>query len=500
LFGQAMVFDNSFGTNGLHKAVITGNLNGYTDMQILTDQKIICLGSKGLTDSTDQVFLAKYNSNGTLDATFGSNGISSLLGSGSTSLATSVMDVQQDGKIVFGVAEYLNNNITTKIVRYNANGSIDNTFGVNGITSVQYSTNNSFVEKVDLQSDGKIVASIQCSFDSSYIVRLLANGNIDVTFGTNGYVKIPTVNTGKYFGPLKVLNDGSILVSGYRGYSNAGQPFNELYIYKYTTSGVLDNSFGTSGVFIYNDNNVDIYPTNIDIQSDNKIIVGGYKASTFSNAFLIRVNTNGTIDNSFGVNGIALYSEPNLDCNLTRRFKITPDNKITCLISKYDGNGNESLSLTRFNSNGTSDNTFNDISAFKDLNNLPYIVSEDLGSVDVQADGKVVFVTTETDATYTNFNSVIGRLIPSSTTSVENVEINSNYTLMPIPANDFLQILSKNNVPASICLTDMNGKIIFQDNMQGTKILNVSKFANGVYIVHIKTESENVSAKIVIKH
>lgn len=500
---QPMIFDNSFGTNGMHKAVVTGNYNGISDMQILPDQKIMCLGGKATSDSTDQIFLAKYNSNGTLDVSYGTNGISAFLGNGSTSFTSSIFDVQTDGKIVFGVEEYLNNGSSTltKIVRYNTNGSLDNTFGTNGITTLTNTGNNSYINKVEVQTDGKIVASIEYSADSSSIVRLLTNGSIDATFGTNGYVKIPVANIGKYFGPLKVLADGSILVSGYRGYSNAGQPYNELYVYKYSSTGVLDNSFGTNGVFIYNDNNIDIYPTNIDIQSDNKIIVGGYKSTTtFSNAFLVRVNTNGTIDNTFGNNGIALYSEANLDCNLTRRFKITTDNKITCLISKYNSNGDESLSVTRFNANGSADNTFNNGSSYLSLTSLPYVISEDFGSLDVQADGKIVFATTETDANYTNFNSVVGRLIPSTTTAVTDFEFNNEYSITPNPANSSLEIVSKNNNAGTITITDFTGKIILQEKIIGMKNINTTNFTNGIYMININSNSKNMTSKFVVQH
>ena len=118
----------------------------------------------------------------------------------------------------------------------------------------------------------------------------------------------------------------------------------------------------------------------------------------------------------------------------------------------------------------------------------------------MQADGKVVFVTIETDANVINFNSVIGRLIPSGTTGLDDIEFSKNYSLVPNPANEFIQIISKNKSKARILITDMMGRAVYQSDLMTATQINTNQLSNGIYSVSIQTDTKSVSTKLVVKH
>jgi uncharacterized delta-60 repeat protein len=240
---------------------------------------------------------------------------------------------QPDGKILFGgrFTSY-NTEQVSKIVRVNVDFLKDNTF-ISG-----YGFNNT-INKVVRQMDGKFLVGGQFEYYNTnttpFFVRLTSGGTIDNTFsfGTGFNSNVNDIN-------LQI--DGKILVVG--GFTNySGQTVNRLV--RLNSDGSIDNTF-TMGTGLNNNTFV------IQLQSDEKILIGGdytsYSGQTYNR--LIRLNSDGSIDNTFTI-GTGFN-------NTVRAIKVQPDEKILIGGNFTSYSGESFNRLIRLNSDGSIDNTF----------------------------------------------------------------------------------------------------------------------------------------------
>ncbi len=296
------VLDNTFGTKGI---VITsvGTANDYANsIAIQSDGKIIAAGSS-YNGSDNDFAVVRYNSNGSLDNTFGTNGIVITSVGDSSDYATSIA-IQSDGKIIAAGRSYNGSDYDFALVRYNSNGSLDNTFGTNGIVTTSVGASSDYANSIAIQSDGKIVAagnSFNGSDDDFAVVRYNSNGAFDNTFGTNGIVITSVGDSSDYANSIAIQSDGKIIAAGY-SYNDSDYDF---ALARYNSNGSLDNTFGTNGVVTTDVGAAEYYANSIAIQSDGKIIAAGnsFNGSNFDIA-LVRYNSNGSLDNTFGTNGV----------------------------------------------------------------------------------------------------------------------------------------------------------------------------------------------------
>ena len=289
--------DTSFSGDG---KVITesGGDDSGTGMTIQSDGKILLSGF-----SNEDFALVRYNSDGTLDASFSGDGIV-ITNIGNEDYASGVA-VQADGKILVAGSTWLGNgNGNFALVRYNPDGSLDTSFSGDGIVTADIDYRDQGIG-ITLQNDGKIIVVGECNGDFA-VVRYNTNGSLDTSFSEDGIV---TTNVSNYDSAWSAMvqSDGKIIVAGY---VNGGidQPFSmqsdrilvkerdgNFALIRYNFDGSLDTSFGNGGVvttdFGYND-----IAFGIALQSDGKIFLSGGSNGDFA---LARYNADGTLDRSF---------------------------------------------------------------------------------------------------------------------------------------------------------------------------------------------------------
>jgi uncharacterized delta-60 repeat protein len=303
---------------------------------------------------------------GVLDSTFGSGGKLKINIPGYGNNAYTVA-VQADGKILVGEGiSYSQGHLYTFIVnltRYNTDGSIDASFGDNGIDTTLFISkySNNIICSISIQSSGKIVEGLSGS-DGLILRRYDANGGSDSTFGING----KAIYQGMYvYGTLDVksMPDGSILIGG-PGYPPLGGDGGYMLM-RCDSIGALDGSFGKYGI-VYEDNHIfsdDMinYPLNISmsIQCDGKIVaVGTTENSNISPLIAVsRFNPDGSPDQSFGTGGRVLTSFPYGDNVYARCVGLKSDGKIVVagylLTPRYD-----SCVIAQYLSDGSPDPSF----------------------------------------------------------------------------------------------------------------------------------------------
>ncbi|OGQ90208.1 MAG: hypothetical protein A2289_03765 [Deltaproteobacteria bacterium RIFOXYA12_FULL_58_15] len=199
-----------------------------------------------------------------------------------------------------------------ELARYNENGSLDTSFGSSGTVTTDIGPNFDFAADVVVQTDGRIVTAGRSDKDGTFmggafaLVRYLTDGTPDTTFGTAGIV---TTTFGNGFGAaaaIAIQGDGRIIAAGIsRGSDGTDQ---DIVLIRYETNGTLDSSFGTDGRVVTDfgtDRNGNA--RTVLLQSDGKIIVVGTSSlvsGTGKDFVLVRYLTNGDIDPSFGVDGM----------------------------------------------------------------------------------------------------------------------------------------------------------------------------------------------------
>ncbi len=366
--------DNTFGTAGIVMSEFEDPGSGQSmtanSIAIQADGKILSAGTclNCYNWGGWRFGITRRNTDGSLDNTFGTAGIVlTSIGNGSGGGSNSRifgLAIQADGKIVVAGE---GNNYMFALARYNTNGSLDNTFGTAGI--VTFNNNISGGKAVKIQSDGKIVVLVEQYISSQYVFALTrhnTNGSLDLTFSGDGVVTTAIGLSSAHAKDLAIQGDGKIVV--------AGDANGDFALTRYNTNGSLDITFGTAGIVttniypVWNDNFE--CPNAISIQADGKIVAAGYSNYGFT---LARYKTNGNIDNTFGTAGIV--ATPDVDDNYTnphtseqaaydfaRAIAIQADGKIVAVgdyISYGDelGNGvmDKPIKVVRYNNSLTGD-------------------------------------------------------------------------------------------------------------------------------------------------
>ena len=240
--------DGSFGNNGM-ATIDFGPYNFATGLALQADGRIIVAGWS-IGDNGADFALARLNTGGSLDATFGGDGLVTLDLGGDEGVRGILL--LQDGQLLVTGARYEDGNADMAFARFNADGTLDTTFGtgpVAGTTLVDASGANDERFQNDepfwitRQVDGKYVACGVADTDywdyvgSMVAVRVNPDGSIDTGFGINGVSRIETEG---WANTCLSRPDGTIVLAGFQG--------GDLAFARLTSDGMKDATFGNSGI------------------------------------------------------------------------------------------------------------------------------------------------------------------------------------------------------------------------------------------------------------
>jgi len=375
----------TIGTPGSGK--VTSNM-GSTDRGLASalqsDGKVLVAGV-----SNSQFVLARYNADGSLDTSFGTNGwTSTTIGANSQAAAVAV---QSDGKIVVGGSA----NGDFAVVRYNADGSLDTGFGTSGKTTVDFAGSTDGIYGLALQSDGKIVATGQACTAGGVAqfgtVRLTTSGALDTSFNTTGKVQTALGSSQDTAYGVVIQSDGKIVVAG----SSSQSGLYNVAVVRYTSAGALDTSFNSTGKVLTNlvGPSYGSSAYSVALQSDGKIVVGGSVGTAAGSSLAVwRYTTAGALDTTFNGTGQATISSASY--NTAYSVAVQSDGKIVAAGSTGTVSVTDFIAA-RLNTNGSADTSFGSSGTVA----TDFGANEVARGVLVQSDGSIVA------AGYTSSNS-----------------------------------------------------------------------------------------------
>jgi uncharacterized delta-60 repeat protein len=299
---------------------------------------------------------------GGLDPTFGAGGkVITRMSQESGNDDIQTVALQSDGRIIaVGPAWRGDTNKDFGVVRYNLDGTLDDTFGIGGkvLTNISNINNEDIAFAVAIQIDGRVVVG-GFAFNGSEgpdfaLARYNTDGSLDTTFGAGGKVVTPLGGDDKVLG-LVIQPDGKIVAAGHAS--------TDFALVRYNTDGSLDRSFGKGGKVItdvsaanLNDNALDLA-----LQEDGRIIACGFifDRTTGGDAALVRYNTDGSLDTSFGIGGRFIMNlSPVNGHDHAYQVAIQPDNKIVAVGNVNNGSTGRDFTVFRLNADGSLDPSF----------------------------------------------------------------------------------------------------------------------------------------------
>jgi uncharacterized delta-60 repeat protein len=390
LMAQAGSLDPTFGTRGIVTTPGSGTGCGAVvncAVAIQSDGKIVVAGAGTQGNGAPEIAVARYNTNGSLDSSFGSGGI--VRTSAGNSGPAFGIAVQSDGKIVVGAP----GNLDLLEVRYNTDGSLDTGFGTGGTAEVEAAglVIGLVTGGIAVQPDGKIVVA-----EGGVLIRLLANGQLDSTFGAGGAAGLVSGA-----GTLALLTSGKILVSSSFAFSTGGAT-------RYSSSGRLDTLFGVDGQTPSLGQAAAIMAL-----SNGKFVEVGTLASGTpplrgappQGFLLVRYDTNGTIDTAFGTRGAVVTTFPGNGYSAAAAVAVQSNGDIvaagvTQATNPVLGRGPSAFALARYTANGQLDASFGTGGLVTTAFGMNGGDSAAVSALAIQSDGKIVAVGSDVPATF----------------------------------------------------------------------------------------------------
>jgi uncharacterized delta-60 repeat protein len=358
--------DPSFGSGGRAAADFGGKDCSGLGLAIQADGKLIEVGTvSNATSATTDFAIARFNNDGTPDSSFG-NGGTVMTDFNSTNDSGTAVALQLDGRILVAgsTREGVNNqSFDIALARYNANGSLDSSFGVGGKVRTDLTGRADIATSLALDAGGRIVVGGQTldanngGLNDAVLVRYNADGSLDSTFGNGGKVITDVAGFADRINSLAVQADGKLVAAGIADLS-AGEETEVFALLRYNSNGTLDQSFGTGGKVTTMFSGQEGGQA-IAIANNGKIVVAGATSSNRFDFALARYNPDGSLDPTFGAGG-KVTTDFAGGTDSARAISLQPDNKIIAAGWRQLTNDSNTrdFALARYNADGSLDTSF----------------------------------------------------------------------------------------------------------------------------------------------
>ncbi len=426
-------------------------------MDIQTNGYIVVAGPVGC-----DIGVANYKTNGTLDSSFGTNGIK-IIDFGACESANSIV-IQPGGKILIGGATQTGAIGQFLLVRCNSNGDVDASFGTGGKTTLLPRQTFNTIYSLALQDDGKILAAGLAKYfkEAFGVARFNSAGIPDSSFGTNGIVVHQFANTSEEARAVTLQRDGKIVVAG--NINDAGNL--QVAMLRLKPDGAVDSTFEYDGE-VRTNRGTGTFAYSILIQSDDKILLGGYNyfAATGNDFAALRFNVPSILPVK-----LTYFTATAVKSAVALNW-VTASELNSSYFGIERGGGLSFAGIGRVNSKGSSSQlqqyTFTDLQPMQGDNYYRLKM--------VDKDGKVA---------YSNTVHFVFGTAPY-------------LQAYPNPAKGSVSVNGLSS-PASLLLIDASGKVLRRAAATGgSHAFNIQSLAAGIYFIQVKQDNKTTVLKFV---
>lgn len=423
--------DTTFNTTGAATLDLGGTNASVSDLLVQPDGRIVVVGPGG-----SGIVLVRYTAVGALDPLFGTGG------SVSTSVMTDAREVvrQSDGKLVV-VGRSAMTDGSLVLERFTATGALDTaSFGAGGRVAVELDGGSSGGVAVTLQGDGKIVA-LAIDVGLLSLFRFETDGTLDNTFGSEG--RVDTGLTPSLTDRVAIQADGKIIVSGMGDGPVGG-------LKRFAVDGSVD-TYGTSGLASTANHVI----RDLAIQPDGKSVAVGDLGGADSTALVVRRNTDGVLDPSFGTSGVFTFGVTGITKASARGVALQTDGKIVVTGRNDDSAVGSPIFVARLTSNGALDPTFAS-AGVATFSTIASKATAAANAIAVESSGKLVAGGAVLGSPASTTDMLVFRVLvtgtgTSSSTSSSSTTSSSTTTTVPghTPANSTARSDPANTVPTA---------------------------------------------------
>ena len=288
--------DHTFSDDGKVLTNVAGDDTGEA-VAVQADRKVVVAGT---THGGTDIALVRYDTGGALDPSFDGDGIVITDLSGDD--AAFAVTIQADGKIVVG--GFTDDGVSAALLRYDTDGTLDTTFGDgDGVATISAGTGAVFVG-IAIQSDDSIVAAGMGNFTGFFggdalVARFDPSGVPDASFGGGDGITTTKIGFGGFVGDVGLQSDGAIVVVG-ASLSITGNE--NMAVLRFGSTGTLDTTFGGDGIVKTDATAGPDSGSAVALLSDGSIVAIG--TSGYEYGLLVGYNDDGTLNTGFGTDGI----------------------------------------------------------------------------------------------------------------------------------------------------------------------------------------------------
>ena len=481
MYAQPVTLDPTFGENGM---TVTLDANWGDEFDFDKSGNIISIGS-----SYPTVVIIKTNADGIIDQNFGTNGKVDVPENYCLSGYTG-LKITNENKILL-LGSLYEGNPEVVLRRFNEDGSVDKTFGDNGIMNLSSLTGAYFpifIRSVNLENDNfMLIAVTEYIIDDhwiavkSYISKYNYDGELDESFGENGKAYL-TDNNMFNIHPraIKILNDQSILIAGYDNFNTTPYRRSSLAFCKLSSIGNFITDFANNGIWIndgeYYDN--ERFYSIIEDTNGNLVFACNRDIYSATHYFIYSFYSDGAINSGFGTNG---YYRPYFNVSETGRAVYILQNGSKYLIRNRHN-------IMSINHNGTLDTNFNNTGIFRCENST-------FRAMRLQESTKLIVL-----GSFNN-NFAIARLnIPYEISIKETPCTENRINVFPNPTTGELKIENGELRIENVEIFDVYGRKLLSHHLitsSSNHLINIVHLPAGIYFVRITTEKGEVIKKIV---
>lgn len=492
-YSQAGILDSGFGTGGkVITSINSGSDKAYA-VALQTDGKIVVAGYSFSSVFGNDFACVRYNNDGSLDTTFGTNGKMTYdLQSGSDDKAYSIA-IQSDGKIVLAGYSDNGSDKAGSVIRINSNGSLDSSFGTAGKVFTNFTIYNSNARADEFrtmkihQVTGNIIVGgtsvLNTNESRGIFARYTPTGALDTTFGVSGKLidlPFPESNANGFtfvIEDIAIKSNGKITAVGWSDVPGSGSlQYSRQYVCRLNSNGTLDTTFSSDGFSGNSFTTSDNKTYSVLLNSDDSFLFSGsnrYSATDYKN-YYGSVSSSGSVS----LQGTVDFSSNTID--MCYDMEYDNSGKIILAGSSINSTSNTStFALTRINSNYSIDTSFGTSgNVTTSFGTNTFDESFDMA---IQSDDKIILVG------YTGNDFAIARY-NGNTLSNNEFELNKQITLYPNPTKNLLNIDLQNNQSdeEEFKIFDINGRTILYGNLiNGLNHINVENLSKGLYIFNL---------------